>query len=103
MSIAAIHHILLDERGRAHIAGSRVKVMHLVMEMQAYGWSAEELHEQHPHLPRAAIYAALAYYYDHQAELDQQIAEDFRQAEAQREAAGPSPLAQRLRAEGRLQ
>lgn len=102
MTIAAIHHVVLDEHGHARIAGSRIKVIHLVMERQAHGWSADELHAQHPHLPRAAVYAALAYYYDHQAELDAQIAAEREFAAEERRRAAPSPLVQRLSAEGRL-
>jgi hypothetical protein len=46
-------------------------------------------------LPLAAVYAALAYYYDHKADIDTRQAEDDAFAEAFR-AANPSPLQQKL-------
>jgi uncharacterized protein (DUF433 family) len=66
-------HIVVDDRGIARIEGSRIKVMHLVMEMQSNGLTIEELHEWFPHLSRYAMHAAFAYYYDHQKEVDEQI------------------------------
>jgi uncharacterized protein (DUF433 family) len=95
-------HIVLDENGIARIEGSRMKVIHLVMEKMANGWSPEELQRQFPHLTLAKIYAAFAYYYDHQAELDAEIQRDQAEAERMRTVAGESPIAQRLRAEGKL-
>ena len=65
-----INHIRLDERGVAWIDQSRVKVIEVAMDHLAYGWSAEEIHRQHPHLSLAQAHAALAFYYDHQAEFD---------------------------------
>ena len=41
-------HIALDESGRPVIAGTTLKVIELVVEKLAYGWSPEELHLQHP-------------------------------------------------------
>jgi hypothetical protein len=35
-------HIEVDDNGVARITGSRIKVIHLVMEQRANGWSAEE-------------------------------------------------------------
>ncbi len=102
MPIAAIEHIDVDDRGVASIVGSRSKVIQIVMDVMAQGWSPEEIHENYPHLSLAAIHAALSYYYDHQAELDAKIAEDFREAELARERQGESPLVRRLRSEGRL-
>lgn len=50
-----------------------MKVIELVREQQAYGWSPEELYVQHPYLSLAEIHSALAYYWDHKAELDQDM------------------------------
>ena len=65
--------IELDDRGIASIGGTRTKVTEVVLDKIAYGWSPEEIHFQHPHLALAQIHAALAYYYENQAELDAQI------------------------------
>ena len=55
------------------IAGTNIKVVELILEKTAYGWSAEELHFQHPCLTLGQIHSALACYWDHQGELDQDI------------------------------
>jgi uncharacterized protein (DUF433 family) len=102
MITAAINHIEVDERGVAKLVGSRIKVKHLVMDKMANGWGPEQIQEQHPHLSLAQVYAAFAYYYDHKAEIDADIEAETRFAEEARLAAGESPIAKRLRAEGKL-
>ncbi len=66
-------HIRLDEDHVPSIAGTTMKVVELVVEQQAYGWSPEELHFQHPYLTLGQIHSALAYYWDHSEELDRDI------------------------------
>jgi uncharacterized protein (DUF433 family) len=102
LTIATINHIDVDERGVARIAGSRIKVIHLVMEKRANGWGPEELQEQFPHLTLAQIHSAFAYFYDHQEQLDQQIDESVRHAEEARQQAGDSAVAKKLRDQGLL-
>jgi uncharacterized protein (DUF433 family) len=80
--------ICLDEKGVARIDGSRSKVMQIVMDMQAHGWGPEEIRAQYPHLTMAQIHAALAYYSDHQGEIDAQIDEYNRYSDAMRAATG---------------
>ena len=65
--------IELDGRGVAWLANTKVKVTEVVLDKIARGWSPEEIYFQHPHLSLAQIYAALTYYYENQADLDQQI------------------------------
>jgi uncharacterized protein (DUF433 family) len=65
--------IELDGQGVAWIGDTRVKVIEVVLDKIAYGWSPEEIHFQHPHLSLAQIHGALTYYYEHQSELDAQI------------------------------
>src|SRR5437763_1140581 len=102
MSATAVttSHIVLDEQGRPWIEGTNTKVIEVILDKIAYGWSPEEMHLQHPHLPLAKIHAALAYYYDHQAEMDAQIQQQTQRIAAMRQAAGESPLTQRLRETG---
>jgi uncharacterized protein (DUF433 family) len=74
MSVATgYQHIVLSESGVPLIAGTSMKVIELVLDHKAYGWSPEELHLQHPHLSLGQIHSALAYYWDHQAEIEQEI------------------------------
>jgi uncharacterized protein (DUF433 family) len=66
-------HITLNEDRVPEITGTAIKVVELVVEQQAYGWSPEELHFQHPYLALGQIHSALAYYWDHREELDPDI------------------------------
>jgi len=102
MTVASISHVVIDDAGVARIAGSRSRVIDVVLDQRAYGWTPQQIHEQHPHLSLAQIHAAFAYYYDHQAELDAQIDRQLREAESMRAAAGESEFAKRMRAEGKL-
>jgi uncharacterized protein (DUF433 family) len=84
---APISHIVLDERGRPWISGTQTKVIEVALDKVAYGWDAEEMHRQHPHLSLAQLHAALAYYYDHQAELDAEMTRQAREFDHMRDAA----------------
>ncbi|MGH7957867.1 MAG: DUF433 domain-containing protein [Opitutaceae bacterium] len=92
-----IAHIYRDPAGAAWIDRTRVKVIELALDHVAYGWSAEEIHRQHPHLSLAQIHAALGYYYDHQTAFDQQMAESLAEADRLAAATADSPLRRRLR------
>ena len=65
------------DRGVAKIIGTRSKVRMVVLDMQN-GMTPEDIHEAYPHLSMAQIHAALAYYYDHKAEIDADIEEGRR-------------------------
>ncbi len=96
-------HIVLDKEGTPIIAGTNMKVIELVLEKSAYGWSAEELHFQHPYLTLGQIYSALAYYWDHRGELDRDIERRLEFVDRVAETDKPSSLKARLRAEGWLE
>lgn len=66
-------HIQFDEQGIPIIAGTKIKVVELIVEYLAYGWSPEELHFQHPNLSLGQIHTALAYYWDNQENMDAEI------------------------------
>ena len=102
MSSVATTHIEIDERGVAWITGANTKVIEVVLDRVAYGWSPEEIHFQHPTLSLAQIHAALTYYYDHQAELDAEIMRQLKEVEGFAEAAKDSPGRRRLREKGLL-
>lgn len=63
----------IDAEGIAWLSGTRVKVVEVVLDKIAHGWSPEEIHFQHPGLSLAQIHAALAYYYENQDRLDAEI------------------------------
>lgn len=100
MAVAAPH-IRQDDRGVAWIDEANVKVIEVVLDRLAYGWSPEEIHFQHPDLSLAQIHAALAFYYDNQSDLDAEIARQEREIARLRREAGASPLVARLKANGR--
>ena len=102
MSILAPSHIRQDDHGVVWIDDTNVKVIEVVLDRLAYGWSPEEIHLQQPALSLAQIYAALAYYYDHQDTLDAEIAEQEEMVRRHRQEAGESPLVARLRVGGLL-
>lgn len=74
--------IEVDEQGVAWIGGTRVKVIEVVLDKIAYGWSPDEIYLQYPPLSLAQIHAALTYYYENQASLDAQILASARKSEA---------------------
>ena len=59
----------------------RLRVAQIAMDYLAHGWSADEIRRQHPHLEPAEVHAALAYYFDHQAVIDQEIEQELNEAE----------------------
>ena len=97
MSTIATSHIEIDAEGQAWIVGANTKVIEIVLDKLAYGWSPEEMHFQHSHLSLAQIHAALSYYYDHQAEIEEEIERRYQAVEALRKQAKNSPLQKRLR------
>jgi uncharacterized protein (DUF433 family) len=83
--------IELDEHGVAWITGTKVKVIEVATDKLAHGSSPEEMHWQYPHLSLAQIYAALGYYYEHQAEFEAEILRQAERAKAWAEVAKDSP------------
>jgi uncharacterized protein (DUF433 family) len=97
IALESISHIVRDDKGIAWLDKANVKVIDIALDHVAYGWSADEIHEQHPHLSLAQIYAALACYYDHQSEFDAEIAKGLKEVRQLRISMGDSPLQRRLR------
>jgi len=96
-------HILLDERGRPWIDNTNVKVIEVVLDKLAYGWTAEQIMSEYPGtFTLAQIYAAFSYYYDHQAEIDAEIARWDKEYERLRTENLNSPIHQKLRALGKI-
>jgi len=93
-------HIILDDKGTPVIAGTTMKVVELIVEKLAYGWSAEELYFQHPYLTLGQIYSALAYYADHQAELERDTEDRLKLSIRLEKEAGIPSLIERLKSQG---
>jgi uncharacterized protein (DUF433 family) len=92
----ALPHIHLDDQRRPWIDDKNIKVIEIVLEHLGHGWNAESIQENHPELTLAQVYAALAWYYDNQAEMDVEIEQQSQRLSALREEAGLSPLQRRL-------
>jgi uncharacterized protein (DUF433 family) len=95
-------HIFLDERQVPVIDDTNMKVIELVTPHLAYGWSPEELAYNYPHLTLGQIHSALAYYWDHQAELDADMARRLAYVDELRRNTPEPPFVARLRSRGLL-
>ena len=73
MSTITYPHVEINSDGVAIIAGTTTKVIEVVQDHLAHHWHAEDICRQYPYLNLAQVHAALAYYYDNQQELDQDI------------------------------
>jgi uncharacterized protein (DUF433 family) len=68
-------HIVKDDSicgGRPSIRGTRIAVAEVAFRHRR-GESVDEMIEAWPHLTPAQLYDALAYYYDHRVEVDQEV------------------------------
>ena len=81
--------------------GTNVKVSEIVLEHLAYGWNADTIQENHRELSLAQVYAALAWYYDHQSEIDAELARQESSLEEMRRLSAPSALAKRALRRGK--
>jgi len=95
-------HVAIDAQGRAWIDDSNVKVIEVVLDYLAYGWDADEIRRQHPHLSLGQIHSALAYYHDHREQFDTQIETGLTAVDRAAKVSAHSPLRSSLRATGRL-
>ena len=81
---------------------SRIRVSQIVMDYLAHGWSPEEMCRHYPHLTPAEAHAAMAYYYDHQEEVETEIQEEQAKIQSDRSATAPSPFQTRMQLKGSL-
>jgi len=96
MSTGLTTQIEIDARGVAWVAGANTKVKEIVLDKLAYGWSPEEMHFQHPHLSMAQIHAALAYYYENQEKIDEEIRRDLEEVDQLRSQSESADLRSKL-------
>jgi uncharacterized protein (DUF433 family) len=82
--------------GRARIAGTRIKVEHIYNWVERAGMTPVEVVEQYPHLTKAQVYAALAYYWSHEEEIQNDIAEGEKFVAELKAKMGPSKLQEKL-------
>jgi uncharacterized protein (DUF433 family) len=75
----------------------RTRVAMLVGDYVWRGWSAEEIARQYPYLTLAEIHAALAYYFDHREEIDEELISEYRAVEEWKQAHPTSSILLRLK------
>jgi uncharacterized protein (DUF433 family) len=59
--------------GRACIAGHRIRVQDIVVLHEMHGMTPKEITVQYPGITLADVHAALAYYYDNQHEIADEL------------------------------
>ncbi len=82
--VQSIDLIAIDSKvrgGRAHIVGTGVTVVDVAIARLYHQQDADGIADWYGLTP-AQVYAALSYYYDHKAEIDTQIRDQIRRAEA---------------------
>ena len=67
--------------GRACLAGHRVRVLDIAIWHEQMGFCPDDIVSEIPSITLADVHAALAYYYDHRTEIQQEIREEREQAE----------------------
>ena len=86
---------------KARIAGHRVRVQDVAIWHEKLGMTPDEIVDAIPTLTLADVHAALAYYWDHRNEIEDQISAGSAAAEELRRLIGPGPLAEKLRRSAR--
>ena len=104
MTVAVSYpHIVKIEGSPARLARMpRIRVAQIVIDYLNHGWSADEICIHYPHLKLAEVHSAMAYYFDHQAEIDSELEEEQKLIEQSRKNAKPTAVELRLRTQGLL-
>ena len=98
MELTEVQHITVTpglRGGKPHIIGHRITVSDIAMFHLTWGMSVAEIAAEY-NLTLAQVHAALAFYFDHRAEIDKRTAEDEAFAE-DLEKQNPSLFQERLR------
>lgn len=100
MSTATIYRYIVKESAEPARLEShpRTRVALIVMDYLARGLSAEEIARHYPYLKLAEIHSAMAYYYDHQEEIDAEIQAELDQLENEASLSPRSTIWQKLKA-----
>ncbi len=93
-------HIEKRAEGKVWLTGAQTKVIEVALDRLAHHWDADEIQRQHPHLTLGQIHSCLAYYHDHQEEMDRAIDEQLRAVEELRGQQGESILRAKIKARG---
>lgn len=100
MPQVSINYIAIDPEycaGKPRIAGTRMPVATIARLYLEMGETLDAIASEY-NLAKAAVYAAMAYYYDHKEEIDRQTAASKAWVEEMEKNTPQSPLADRLKA-----
>ena len=84
--------------GRARIAGHRVRVQDIVIWHEHQGMSPDQIVSEIPTITLSDVHSALAYYFDHVQEIQDEMRADRAYAEGMRQRY-PSLVMEKLRQE----
>lgn len=77
----------------------RIRVAQIAMDYLEHGWSVDQMCQQYSYLTLAEAHAAMAYYFDHQAEIEREIDEEIKQVEYDQSQSRRSAIYHRLHAQ----
>jgi uncharacterized protein (DUF433 family) len=98
MNTTSTEHILSKPEvcdGKPCIAGTRIRVQDVYVWHELQRLSSDEIVSRFPHITMADVYAALAYYWDHREEIQQDMEEEAALVERMKQK-HPSPLKEKL-------
>jgi hypothetical protein len=102
-AIAAYPHIVKDEETPARLESHpRTRVAMIVMDYLARGLSAEDMVRHYPYLTLGELHSAMAYYHDHQDEIDAEIQAELAQLALRPDANTRSTVWLKLKASSSL-
>jgi Protein of unknown function (DUF433) len=78
----------------------RTRVAMIVMDYLGRGLGQEDIVRHYPYLTLAEVHAAMAYYHDHQPEIDMEIQAELEQLSESPDVNSNSPIWQKLKANG---
>ena len=81
--------------GKARIAGHRIRVLDVVVWHEKRGLSPDEIVAMFPGITLADVHAALAYYFDHRDEVEEDIRREEHPAESLKDR-HPSKVQEKL-------
>jgi uncharacterized protein (DUF433 family) len=82
--------------GQPRIAGTRIKVKHIFTWVEQMGMTPAQVVAEYPHLTRAQVHAALAYYWSYPDEIHEDMEDEERLVAELKAKAGPSKIQERL-------
>jgi uncharacterized protein (DUF433 family) len=99
---ATYPHIVKQGSQPARLEGhARTRVSMIVTDYVWRGWSAEEIALKYPYLTPGEVHAAMAYYFDHREEIEQELDAECLEVEAWKDGHPTSPLLRRLKEQTR--